>query len=220
MKRGFFIVLEGGEGSGKSVQAELLGNRLRQTGRKVVLTREPGGTRIGEQIRTITHNRENVDLDPIAEAYLMAASRAQHVREIIAPALVDGAIVISDRFVDSSIAYQGYGRNLGVKEIASLNDLAVNGVMSDLVILLDVPPAMGFARLEKEGKQKDRLDIQQKEFYGRVRGGYLALAKNNSSRYVVVDATKSAEEVASSIWKIVTDALDKRNGKEQDSNKR
>jgi dTMP kinase len=214
MKRGLFIVFEGGEGAGKSVQTQMLANRLRQAGKKVVVTREPGGTRIGEQIRAITHNTENVDLDPVAEAYLMAASRAQHVRETIAPALEDGKIVISDRFVDSSIAYQGFGRNLGVKEIAALNELAVNGANSDLVILLDVPTKVGLERLEREGKQKDRLDMQQKDFYDRVHEGYLALAKNNSSRYVVVDATKSMEEVASSIWKIVTDVLKKRNGNE------
>lgn len=214
MKRGFFIVFEGGEGAGKSVQAELLANRLCQDHQSVVVTREPGGTRIGEQIRAITHGTENVDLDPVAEAYLMAASRAQHVREIIAPALADGTIVISDRFVDSSIAYQGYGRNLGAKAIAALNVLAVNGAKPDLVILLDVPPAVGLARLENKVKRKDRLDMQQKDFYDRVHAGYLALAKNNPPRYVVVDATKAIEKVASSIWEIVTDILNKRNGKE------
>jgi dTMP kinase len=107
-----------------------LSDKLRQGGYQVVVTREPGGTRIGEQIRAITHSTENVDLDPVAEAYLMAASRAQHVRETIAPALEDGKIVISDRFVDSSIAYQGFGRNLEAKEIAALNVLAVNGAKS------------------------------------------------------------------------------------------
>jgi dTMP kinase len=214
MKRGLFIVFEGGEGSGKSVQAQLLANQLRQTGRNVVVTREPGGTRIGEQIRDITHDTENVDLDPVAEAYLMAASRAQHVRETIAPALEDGKIVISDRFVDSSIAYQGYGRNLGAKEIVALNKLAVDGATPDLVIFLDAPPDVGLARLEKEGKQKDRLDMLQKDFYERVHAGYLALAKNNPSRYVVVDATKPIEDVASSIWKIVTNFLKTRNGKD------
>jgi dTMP kinase len=214
MKHGLFIVFEGGEGAGKSVQAQMLANRLRQAGEKVVVTREPGGTRIGEQIRAITHNTENVDLDPVAEAYLMAASRAQHVRETIAPAIEDGKIVISDRFVDSSIAYQGFGRNLGAEKITALNELAVNGAKSDLVIILDVPPAIGLARLESEGKQKDRLDMQQRDFYERVRAGYLALAKNNPSRYVVVDATKPIEDVASSIWRIVTNILNKRNGKE------
>jgi dTMP kinase len=204
MKRGLFIVFEGGEGAGKSVQVKLLADRLRDAGKKVVVTREPGGTRIGEQIRAITHDTENVDLDPVAEAYLMAASRAQHVRETISPALEDGKIVISDRFVDSSIAYQGYGRNLGAKEIGALNEMAVNGAKPDLVILLDAPPAVGLARLDKEGKEKDRLDMQQKDFYDRVHTGYLALAKNNPSRYVVVDATKSIQEVASTIWNEVT----------------
>lgn len=214
MKRGFFIVLEGGEGAGKSTETELLARQLRAAGYQVIVTREPGGTRIGEQIRSITHNPENVDLDPVTEAYLMAASRAQHVREIIFPALEDGKIIISDRFVDSSIAYQGYGRNLGAKEIVTLNELAVNGAKADLVILLDAPPAAGLTRLVKNAKKKDRLDMQQKDFYDRVREGYLALAKNNSTRYVVVDATKSVEDVASSIWKIVRDLLNKRNGKE------
>ncbi len=214
MKRGFFIVFEGGEGAGKSVQAKILGDRLRDAGKIVVLTREPGGTPIGEKIRSITHDPENRDLDPVAEAYLMAASRAQHVREVILPALAQGKIVISDRFADSSIAYQGYGRNLGPKEMMDLNELAVNGAKSDLVILLDVPPAVGRVRFEKERKQKDRLDMQQKDFYDRVHAGYLTLAKNNSSQYVVVDATQSVEDVASYIWKIVADLLRKRNGKE------
>ncbi len=200
MKRGLFIVLEGGEGAGKSVQAKMLADRLRDAGKKVVVTREPGGTRIGEQIRAITHNTENVDLDPVAEAYLMAASRAQHVRETIAPVLAAGSIVISDRFVDSSIAYQGYGRNLGAEDIAALNELAVNGAKPDLVILLDVPPAVGLARLATNVKQKDRLDMQQKDFYDRVRAGYLALAKRFPNLYVVIDATKSIQEVASTIW--------------------
>jgi dTMP kinase len=209
MKQGLFIVFEGGEGSGKSVQAKMLADRLRDIGEKVVVTREPGGTRIGEQIRAITHNTENADLDPVAEAYLMAASRAQHVRETIAPALKAGAIVISDRFVDSSIAYQGYGRNLGADEIAALNELAVDGAKADVVILLDVPPAVGLARLEKEGKQKDRLDMQQKDFYERVHAGYLALAKKFPNRYVVIDATKSIEKVASSIWQTIIKRLSK-----------
>jgi len=209
MKRGFFIVFEGGEGAGKSVQAEFLTNRLRSMGYKVVVTREPGGTRIGEQIRAITHNPENVDLDPVAEAYLMAASRAQHVRETIEPALVDGKIVVSDRFVDSNIAYQGYGRALGEDVIEKLNVLAVNGAHPDAVILLNILPTLGHARLEKEGKRKDRLDMQQMDFYQRVHRGYLALAKKFPNRYVVIDATGSIEEVASSLWQALSKKLPK-----------
>lgn len=213
MKRGLFIVFEGGEGAGKSVQAKLLTDKLRQDGHRVVVTREPGGTRIGEQIRTITHNPENVDLDPVTEAYLMAASRAQHVRETIAPALEDGKIVISDRFVDSNVVYQGFGRNLGEDVVSRMNDLAVNGAIPDLIILLDVPPEIGLARLQKEGKMKDRLDMQRRDFYERVHEGYLTLAKKNPSRYVVIDATVAPEEVASVIWNTVNEALTKRNAK-------
>lgn len=213
MKRGFFIVFEGGEGAGKSVQSQLLTDKLRKNGREVVVTREPGGTRIGEQIRAITHNPENVDLDPVAEAYLMAASRAQHVRETIAPALEAGKVVISDRFVDSNIAYQGFGRELGEDAITTLNKLAVNSAVPDLVILLNVPPDVGHARLDAQGKKKDRLDMQQDDFYNRVHNGYLTLAKKFPNRYVVIDATVSIEEVASSVWRVVDEALGTRNGK-------
>ncbi len=202
MKRGLFIVFEGGEGAGKSTQTELLVRQLRATDHQVVVTREPGGTRI-----------ENVDLDAVTEAYLMAASRAQHVRETIAPALHEGNIVVCDRYVDSSIAYQGYGRALGEAVIADLNVLAVDDAQPDMVLLLNLPTEVGHERVEKEGKRKDRLDLQEKDFYERVNNGYLTLAKTNPNRYVVVDATKSIEEVASVIWKIVEDALARRDEK-------
>jgi len=212
MKRGFFITIEGGEGAGKSTQTELLVRQLQAASHQVVVTREPGGTRIGEQIRAITHNPANAEMDAATEAYLMAASRAQHVREIIAPALNEGNIVVSDRYVDSSIAYQGYGRKLGEDVVTALNSLAVNGILPDMVLFLDVPYETGMARIEKEGKVKDRLDMQERDFYDRVQEGYLTLAKKFPNRYVV-DATKSIEEVASVIWKTVDEALAKRNGK-------
>ncbi len=211
-RQGFFIVFEGGEGAGKSVQASLLVAKLRAQGHAVVVTREPGGTRIGEQIRAITHNPENVDLDARAEAYLMAASRAQHVAEIIAPALSDGRIVVCDRFVDSTIAYQGYGRGLGPDVIARLNELAVNGAKPDLTFFLNVPVEVGLARREGSVK-KDRMDLQEKEFYTRVHEGYLTLAKTSPARYVVIDATASVEEIASDIWKIIEETVRVRNGK-------
>ncbi len=170
--KGFFISFEGGEGAGKSVQAELLVNKLRSEGYTVVVTREPGGTRIGEHIRSITHDPENVDLTPIAEAYLMAGSRAQHVREIIIPSLEAGKIVVCDRYIDSSLAYQGYGRNLGVEKISALNDLAINGTLPDMTILLNISVDMGLARREHAAKANDRLDLQQKDFYQRVTQGY------------------------------------------------
>lgn len=203
LQRGFFITFEGGEGSGKSIQVEILVNHLHEEGYAVVVTREPGGTRIGEQIRTITHDPENVDLDAITEAYLMAASRAQHVAQIIEPSIESGKIVVCDRYVDSSIAYQGFGRRLGAEIIEKLNALAMNGAIPNLTILLDVPVGIGLERRLKSRKQKDRLDLQEKSFYERVRDGYRQLAKKHPNRYVVVDATKSIEAVAREIWNIV-----------------
>lgn len=211
-KKGLFIVFEGGEGAGKSMQVGLLASRLREAGHEVVATREPGGTRIGEQIRAITHNPENVDLSARAEAYLMAASRAQHVNEIIEPALIDGKIVVCDRFLDSSIAYQGYGRKLGADTIGKLNEMAVKGLVPDLTILLDVPIDVGLARRNGSVK-KDRLDLQQKSFYERVYRGYLELAKKNPTRYVVIGGTDAIDAVAGKIWETVKRFVDTRNGK-------
>lgn len=202
-KRGFFITFEGGEGSGKSIQVEILASHLHEQGLPLVVTREPGGSRIGEQIRAITHDQENVDLEPVTEAYLMAAARAQHVAQIIAPALEAGKIVICDRYVDSSIAYQGYGRKLGAETIEKLNDLAVNAAIPDLTILLDVPVSIGIERRVKSRKSKDRLDLQEKSFYERVANGYRELARKYPRRYVVIDATKTIETVASEVWNTV-----------------
>lgn len=213
MKRGFFITFEGGEGAGKSIQVEILASHFHEEGYPLVVTREPGGTRIGEQIRAITHSQENVDLEATAEAYLMAAARAQHVAQLIEPALEVGKIVVCDRFVDSSIVYQGYGRKLGPAVIGKLNDLAVDGAIPDLTILLDVPIDLGLKRRHKSHKAKDRLDLQQTDFYERIHRGYLELAKKYAGRYVVIDASKPIEEVAARIWEIVKKRLDARNGK-------
>lgn len=213
MKRGLFITFEGGEGAGKSIQVEILTSHLRENGFSVVVTREPGGTRIGEQIRTITHNPENVDMEAATEAYLMAAARAQHVAHVIEPALETGKTVICDRYVDSSIVYQGLGRKLGAETIARLNELAINGAIPDITVLLSVPPKLGLLRRSKSLKARDRLDLQQKEFYERVYHGYLDLAKNNGTRYVVIDASRSIVDVARDIWQIIEPRLTKRNGK-------
>lgn len=213
MKKGFFITFEGGEGAGKSIQVEILASHLHEEGYSVTVTREPGGTRIGEQIRAITHNPENVDVEAVAEAYLMAAARAQHVEQIIYPSLEAGKVVLCDRYVDSSIAYQGYGRRLGPEKIADLNHMAVNGAIPNLTILLDVPPETGLARRRKSGKLNDRLDLQQYDFYKRVHDGFLEMARKELDRFVVVDTTKPIEEVGSKIWTIVKKALDKHFGK-------
>ncbi|HCM37761.1 MAG: thymidylate kinase [Candidatus Gottesmanbacteria bacterium GW2011_GWB1_43_11] len=213
MKRGYFITFEGGEGAGKSIQVEILASHLHEEGYHVKVTREPGGTRIGEQIRAITHSSENVDLEATTEAYLMAAARAQHVEQVIFPSLEAGHIVVCDRYVDSSIAYQGYGRKLGPEKIAELNELAVNGAIPDLTLLLNVPIEKGLRRRNKSLKPRDRLDLQQKEFYERVYVGYLELAQKNPQRYVVIDATKPIEQVGSEIWEVVRQKLQKHHGK-------
>lgn len=203
---GFFITFEGVEGSGKSTQVGLLASRMKEEKLDIVVTREPGGTRIGELIRNITHGRENVDLTGVAEAYLMSAARAQLVREIIKPALTGGKIVIADRFIDSSLAYQGYGRELGEEVIEQLNNLAVEKVMPHLTIFLDVTPEVGFAR--RNGTEKiDRLDLQQKDFYNRVYNGYKKLAEKYKERYFVVDSSKSIIEVEEKIWERVQKLL-------------
>src|SRR3989338_11285533 len=143
-KKNLFIVFEGLEGSGKSTQAGLLASRLLEEGFDIKATREPGGTRIGELIRQITHSKDNLDLTAVAESYLMAASRAQHVREIIRPALEAGKIVICDRFIDSSLAYQGFGRELGEETIEQLNNLAIDGLWPDITFFLDISTNEGF----------------------------------------------------------------------------
>ena len=203
MKKSLFITFEGLEGSGKSVQVGLLAAKLREEGHDIVVTREPGGTRVGEQIRTITHNPQNVDLIATTEAYLMAAARAQHVRELIRPALEAGKIVICDRFVDSSIAYQGYGREMGREAIESLNTLALDSVQPDITILLDITVEMGTNRRLHTDKM-DRLDLQSTDFYERVKKGYTEIAENAPERIKIVDASKSPEEVQQEIWNLMT----------------
>ncbi len=193
-----FISFEGLEGSGKSTQVSLLSGKLREKRYALEVVREPGGTRIGEHIRTITHNRENVDLTAVSECYLMAASRAQLVREIIKPSLAAKKIVIADRFIDSSLAYQGYGRQIGEEEVLSLNKLALDGVFPDLTFFLDVSYLVGHKR--KESGPLDRLDLQQEEFYQRVHAGYKSLAKHFSARIIYIDGNKSMDEISQNIW--------------------
>ena len=206
--QGFFITFEGVEGSGKSTQVGLLASKLREDGCDIVVTREPGGTRIGELIREITHSKDNVDLTAVSETYLMSSSRAQHVREIISPALKAGKIVICDRFIDSSLAYQGYGRELGEKEITTLNKLALDSIMPDLTFFLDVTPGVGFVRRNHTDKI-DRLDLQKEDFYNRVYTGYHEIAKKFKDRFYIVDSTKSINKVAEIIWEKIISKIKK-----------
>ncbi|MBA2436829.1 MAG: dTMP kinase [Acidimicrobiia bacterium] len=198
--RGRLVVLEGGEACGKSTQAALLAPRL-----GAVLTREPGGTVAGERIRTLLLDPElGAGLDARAEALLMAAARAQHVAEVVAPALASGRAVVSDRFIGSSLAYQGYGRGLPRDELAALSAFATGGLDADVVVLLDLPAAEAATR---RGPVPDRLEAAGEAFHRRVEEGFAALAADDPAHWVVVDARGSIDEVAERVWKEVSSRL-------------
>lgn len=192
MKKGCFITFEGVDGSGKSTQIEKLKSYLEEQGHQVLLTREPGGTPISETIRQIILDPKNCEMTALTEAMLYAASRAQLVAEVIKPAIEQGKIVICDRFVDSSIAYQAYGRNLG-EAVEQINQYAVAGCMPDLTILMRVRPQIGTERIED--REKDRIEMEQQSFHDAVYRGYEELAQNNPQRIVTVDASRSIEEI-------------------------
>jgi dTMP kinase len=200
---GFFVAFEGGEGAGKSTQVRLLSVALAAQGREVVTTREPGGTSAGLTIRSIVLDPATGHLSPRAEALLYAADRAQHVATVIRPALERGALVLTDRYVDSSLAYQGAGRTLDVGEVKALSAWATEELVPDLTVLLDLDPQVGLAR----AGDPDRLEAEPLEFHQRVRALFLELAGAEPDRYVVVDAARSAEEVFADLRAAVTKAL-------------
>jgi dTMP kinase len=197
MTRGRFIVLEGGEACGKTTQARLLAARLRASGREVVATFEPGKTEVGAQIRALLLDGPE-RVAPATEALLMAADRAQHVEEVVRPALERGADVVSDRYVPSSLTYQGIGRGLGVDRIDELSRWATGGLEPDIVVVLDLPE--GSAALREVGPP-DRLEREGAAFHARVRDAYRELARDRG--WVVVDASRSVEEVADGVWAAV-----------------
>ncbi|MEY2880070.1 MAG: hypothetical protein RLZZ15_2450 [Verrucomicrobiota bacterium] len=206
---GTFISFEGSEGSGKSTQIALLAEHFQKTKREVVTTREPGGTEIGEQIRNIiVHNSRGDEMCAETELLLFAAARAQVVREVIAPALMRGAIVLSDRFLDSSTVYQGLGRNLAAGPVEQINRFAVGNVMPDLTVVIDVPTEVSLARLKQRASDlPDRMERENLAFYTKIREGYLVLAKGLPDRVVVVDGTKSQDAIAKKIWDAVSARL-------------
>lgn len=191
---GVFVSFEGGDGAGKSTQAALLGEWLRAEGREVVLTREPGGTPVGLAIRDVLLHREHVA--PRAEALLFAADRAHHVATVVRPALERGAVVLTDRYIDSSIAYQGEARALAHDEIRDLSLWATEGLLPDLTVLLDVAAGEGRAR---RGEVHDRLESEGDDFHDRVRQGFLDLAAAAPGRYVVLDATAPAHQIQAAV---------------------
>jgi len=196
--RGLFVTLEGGDGTGKSTQAELLAEWLRASGREVVRTREPGGTDVGLEIRELVlHHRG--DIAPRAEALLYAADRAHHIATLVRPALERGAVVLQDRYLDSSVAYQGAGRVLDADEVRRLSLWATDDLLPDLTILLDLDEAAARARLDGARTRYDRLEAEGASFHARVRAAYLDLAAAEPERFLVLDATLPVEELATAI---------------------
>jgi len=198
-ERGIFIVFEGIEGCGKSTQIDRLCAHLTRQQRSFLVTREPGGTSLGDALREILLRPGTSSLDGLTELFLLEAARRAHVREVITPGRLQGLVVISDRFADSSIAYQGVGRGLGVELVERLNALATEGVEADLTILLDVPVEVGLARVAHRARGEDRLEREVRAFHERVREAYLKLARRRGDRYRVIDADRPEEETFAAI---------------------
>lgn len=194
-----FITLEGPDGAGKSIQARLLGQYLEERGWKVVLTREPGGTRVGDEIRHILLHAEDLALLPETEVLLLAAGRAQHVRERIIPALDLGIAVISDRYVDSTYAYQGGGHGLPMEQLRLVQEYATGGLEPDLRVLIDVPVEIGLRRRHAEEESVNRIDLAPQDFHRRVREAFLALAKADPDGWSVVDGRGDVASVARNV---------------------
>jgi len=204
-----FITFEGPDGSGKTTQIRLLAEWLRERGREVVLTREPGGTEIGDQIRAVLHDPYNTAMDARAEILLYSASRAQHVAQLIRPALAAGKIVISDRYADSTLAYQGYGRGLDLEMLRTITRFATRGLTPGLTLYLDITPEEGLQRRRLGGDEWNRLDAEALEFHQRVRAGYLELVEQEPERWAVVNAARPVEEVQVEIRAMVQARLGK-----------
>jgi dTMP kinase len=212
MTRAPFLVFEGVEGSGKTTQATRLGRHLRDLGYNHLLTKEPGGTALGERIRAILLDPSEEGMDPLSELLLYAASRRQHVVDLIQPSVDRGIIVICDRFTDATLAYQGYGRLLDIDLLRQLNDWVTGGLAPDLTVILDLPEEEGLNRAKERNLERDlhlesRLEGEDLRFHRRVREGYLALAEETPERYAVVSATGSVDEVFERILAVLAERM-------------
>ena len=203
-----FITIEGPEGSGKSSVTKKVAERLEKEGYDIVFTREPGGTDISEQIRNIILDKSNTKMDPMTEAMLYAASRRQHLVEKVWPLSNEGKIVISDRYLDSSLAYQGGARGLGIDNILQLNNFATEGSFPDLTLLFDIDPRIGLKRIAANANREvNRLDLEKIEFHDSVRKTFLSLANRFKDRYVIIDASKSFDEVVEDTYIAIKNRL-------------
>lgn len=203
-----FITVEGGEGSGKSTILKKVFEKLKNNNIDVILSREPGGVEISEQIRNVIVDVKNNAMDKRTEALLYAASRRQHLIEKVIPSLNSGKIVLLDRFIDSSLAYQGYARKIGIEEILKINQFAIDGYMPDLTIFFDLDPKIGLERINKNSKREiNRFDLERMEFHKKVREGYYLLLEKYPERIVKIDASKSIEEVTNDVYSLIEDKL-------------
>ena len=204
MKKGIFISVEGSDGSGKSTQIENIKKFFKDKGIDIVFTREPGGTQIGEILRNLVLDKNLKEMDDMTEALVYAAARAQHVAQVIKPALNEGKIVICDRFVDSSIAYQGYGRGLG-ESVKIINDFAIAGCMPDVTFLMKMDPRIGRRRIKAD--QQDRIELEKDDFHIKTFEGYLELERQYPDRIVGIDASRTIEEIKMDIYNKLEDVL-------------
>ena len=202
-----FVTFEGPEGSGKSTQIQLLADFLQQKGIAVLTTREPGGTLIGDEIRACLHNVAHTQMSDEAEILLYSASRAQLCRELIMPALASQKIILCDRFYDSTIAYQGYGRGLDIAILRQITQFATNGLKPDLTFLLDIEVERGLARRRTQGEEMNRLDLEAVSFHRRVREGYHILAKQEPERWLIVDADRSVTAVQATLQQLLLERV-------------
>ena len=208
MKKGLFITFEGPDGSGKTTVSKAVADKLLAEGYQVRYTREPGGSAISEKIRDIILDPANTEMDPRTEALLYAASRRQHLVDIVLPLIEQGVTVISDRFVDSSIAYQGYGRQIGADEVYAINAFAIENYMPVKTIFLNVSAETGLARIQANRAVLDRLDAESTDFHKRVFDGYQKVIAQYADRMIVVDASREVDEVIAEVYSIVKGLLD------------
>ena len=205
---GKFITFEGPEGSGKTSVITGIKEYLDNNNINYITTREPGGIKIAEAIRDIILDKENTEMDPHAEALLFAASRSQHFNEKVVPALNEGKIVLCDRFIDSSLAYQGHARGLGIDEVYNINKFAIGNILPDLTIFIDVPPSVGLNRVFSNSRDVDRLDLESLAFHELVYEGYMIIANKYSDRFKIVDGTQSKEKVIEDTIKVIKSVLE------------
>jgi dTMP kinase len=209
-----FISVCGVEGAGKTTQLRHISGFLKSTGRNFVMTREPGGTEIGIKIRRILLDPDNRDLTPKAELFLYAADRIQHIEQIILPALKEGKIVVTDRFVDSTTVYQGYARGIDLDLVEKINELVLNGLKPDLTLLLDISPAVGLARvrdqfqLGERAESESRFEREELVFHEKIRKGFLTLAQKETNRFRIIDADRDPDMVKQDVIRVLKSALD------------